>query len=148
MALPVMSLAPVPEESVACWILASTVEPADITPTPSSAHTLLKLPIDTQGVLTVPAPWETGSMVVAIALRSANLRFGFMGNSLLSWVDQRAPSCTNGDSVLLPLAGEMGAASLGWPSMRKVVRKAIASASKYKCIEVAVWMPSALVMAW
>jgi hypothetical protein len=32
--------------------------------------------------------------------------------------------------------------------MRKVVRNAIASASKYRCIDVSVWMPSAFVIAW
>jgi len=44
----------------------------------------------------------------------------------------------NGDIVALPLAGAIGAATLDWPSIRKVVRKAVRSASKYRCIDVAV----------
>src|SRR5574343_124419 len=62
--------------------------------------------------------------------------------------DQRAPSWTKGDMVVLPLAGEIGAAILDWPSMRNVVRNAVRSASKYRCMEVAVCMPPALVMVW
>ena len=44
--------------------------------------------------------------------------------------------------------GEIAAVIFDWPSMRKVVRNAVRSASKYRCIEVAVCKPPALVMVW
>ena len=70
-------------------------------------------------------------------------------NEMVSNADcYRAPSWMYGDSEFVPLAGAIAAAILDWPSIRNVVRNAVRSASKYRCIEVAVCMPPALVMVW
>src|SRR5471030_6305 len=113
---------------------------------------------------TVPAAVLAGGIAPSRAMRSFSLILVFMvfgfqdeggetgavtapGFSCIS-ADQRAPSSTNGDSLFALLAGVIGVRILLSPSMRNVVRKAVASASKYKCIDVAVSMPAALVMVW
>src|SRR3954463_137053 len=62
-------------------------------------------------------------------------------------MDYRAPSWTKGERLFAPLNGAIGLTIFGCVSTRNVVRNAVASASKYRCIDVAVTRPAAFWIA-